>query len=137
MCDFLPVNPPIGRALAFIAIQGDRNASGVVNTEAHVVAMAEVELRQIAMKMALAAMLIDAFHPAIEDREVAFDVGGIGIVPHIFIGVVLDALMLGELAAASGIKDSLIGQQVALATDIAAHKGAMFSTVAHSGPVDK
>jgi hypothetical protein len=36
------------------------------------VRVAEIEFRQIAMQMLLAAMLIDAFHAALKDRKEAF-----------------------------------------------------------------
>ena len=45
----------------------------VVHAELGAVAVAEIELRQIAVQMLFAAMLIDALHAALEDREEAFD----------------------------------------------------------------
>lgn len=39
--------------------------------------VAEVELREIPVEMFLLAMLVDALHPALEDRIVAFDRVGV------------------------------------------------------------
>ena len=45
------------------------------------------------MQMALAAMLIDALHAALEDRKVAFNGVGVDDPTHVFANAVIDGLM--------------------------------------------
>lgn len=48
-------------------------ALSVVDFESDTVVVAEVELSKVAVQVLLAAVLIDALHAALEDREVALD----------------------------------------------------------------
>jgi hypothetical protein len=48
------------------------------------------------MQMLLAAPLIDAPHPAFEDREIALDGVGVDFTTAIFANAVLDPLVIGE-----------------------------------------
>lgn len=66
-------NPPIGKAL--VASSGKKlfRAFGIRNLQCGATIVAEVESREVAVKMGFAAMLIDADHAALEDREHAFD----------------------------------------------------------------
>ena len=48
----------------------------IIYAKPDAIAIAEIKLRKIAVQMLLAAMLVDAFHAALEDRIVAFN--GIG-----------------------------------------------------------
>ena len=68
---------PIGEPLADDALNGARGTLYVIYAQPDAVAIAEIELRQIAVQMLLAAMLVDALHAALEDRVVAFD--GVGV----------------------------------------------------------
>ena len=67
----------IGKATALCALQGTRGAGNVIHAKFFAVAVAEIELGQIAVKVRFADMLIHAINAAFEDREKAFDgVGG-------------------------------------------------------------
>ena len=68
-----PANPPIGEALAFDAAQSAIRALGIVHAKAGTVRIAEVELGKVAVQMFFAAMLIDAFHAALEHAEIVLD----------------------------------------------------------------
>jgi len=49
-----------------------RRTVAIVVAKLNPMIVAEIIFRQIPMQMLLAAMLIDAFHPAFEDRKIAF-----------------------------------------------------------------
>lgn len=71
------VNPPIGKALTDNALQGHVSAFGVVIAVGDAVSITEVKFSQIARKVLLSAMLVDAAHTALEDAKEAFNgVGG-------------------------------------------------------------
>ena len=65
----------------------------VVYAKPNAVTIAEIELGKIAVQMPLAAMLIDAFHAALEDAVVTFNCIGMDRTADIFIGLVVDTLM--------------------------------------------
>ena len=93
---------PIGQPLADDALHGAGGALHVIYAEPNAIAIAEIELRQIAVQMLLAAMLVDALHAALEDRVVAFD--GVGAdddrsassYADVFLVAVLDGLVARE-----------------------------------------
>jgi hypothetical protein len=58
--------------LARCVLHGKRGTFPVIEAETNAVIVAEVVFRQIAVQMLLGAVLIDAAHPALEDREIAF-----------------------------------------------------------------
>lgn len=60
-------SPPIGQPLAYRATDRAIGALAVVNPELGAVAVAEIELCQIAVQVLLGAMLVDALHAALED----------------------------------------------------------------------
>jgi hypothetical protein len=66
------VRPPIGKALALNALESLLGAVRVVNFQRSAVAVAEIELCQIAVKMGLAAMRYTPFMP-LEDAEITPD----------------------------------------------------------------
>jgi len=63
---------PVHEALAFHASDRCERAVDVTDTERDTMIVPEIVFGQIAMQVLLFAMLIDAAHPALEDREVAF-----------------------------------------------------------------
>ena len=67
----------ISEALPNDATQRAVGAGHGVNAKLDAVAVAEIELREIAML--LLAVLIDALHAALENRVVAFDGIGVGV----------------------------------------------------------
>src|SRR3954470_12574807 len=70
------------------------------------------------MQVLLAAMLVDAFHAALEDREIAFDRVGADVAANMFFLAVIDSLMAGEFGTDCFVPRCLIRHQIALATNI-------------------
>jgi hypothetical protein len=67
----------VGQPLAFDALQGAVAARDVANAKRNAVVVTKIKLGQIAVKMLLAAVLVDTDHAALEDVVVAFNgVGG-------------------------------------------------------------
>ena len=66
------VRLPVHQPLAFNATDRGEGAVDVTVAERHAVIVAVVELGEIAVKVFLFAMLINAAHAALEDREIAF-----------------------------------------------------------------
>ena len=76
----------------------------IVDSEADAVRIAEIELGEVAVKVTLGAMLIDAYHAALEDREEALDgvhvgLGAIGKLAHPFLVNVLHGVVAVEATA--------------------------------------
>ena len=65
------VSPPVGQALIVHSVGGDAGALLVMNSKLAAVVIAEGELVEITLKVLLAAVLVDASHPALEDAEEA------------------------------------------------------------------
>ena len=86
------VRPSIGQALADDASGQIFGAHGVVNAKQSVV-MAEIKLRQITVQMLFGAVLVGAAHPALEDREIAFDRVGGHVAANVFVGGVFHGLV--------------------------------------------
>lgn len=71
----------VGKPLALDPHDGQIGAGAVANTNRHAVAVPEVEFGQIAVKMDLGNMLVDAIDAALEDREVPLGGVGVGVPP--------------------------------------------------------
>ena len=67
----------IGEALPNEAGQHEIRALYVIYAEANAVAIAEAKFREITVKVLFLAVLVNAFHAALENRIVAFN--GIGV----------------------------------------------------------
>jgi len=67
------VRPPISQALAGQAAKRITAPLTIIATEAFAVAVAEIELGNVAVKVLLRAMLIDTLHAAFEDRKELLD----------------------------------------------------------------
>src|SRR5437870_2377608 len=78
---------------------GQQNVSPrrVVDPVRLTVGIAEIKLRQIAVKMLLAAPLVDAAHPALEDREIALDGVGVNVAKAVHALAVTHHAMGGEM----------------------------------------
>ena len=74
----------IGEALALTTSYCRNGAVFVIVPKRGTVIIAEVKFREITVQMLLATMLVDAAHPAFEDREAAFDRNGVNVVAHVF-----------------------------------------------------
>ena len=80
----------IGEPLAFDAEQSAGGASSIINAKLDAIAIAEIELGEIAVQMPLVTMLVDASHPALEHREETLDRIGVHVAAHVFLGAVID-----------------------------------------------
>ncbi len=67
----------IGEPLADDTHKGALGTLHVIYAKPNAVAIAEIEFAQIAVQMALAAMLVNALHAALEDRVIALK--GVGV----------------------------------------------------------
>src|SRR5882672_3225190 len=72
----------IGKPLAFYPAQKNFRALRVFDSESLAIAVSEIELGEIAIQMVSGAMLVHAFHAALEDRKESFY--GIGMDSAIF-----------------------------------------------------
>src|SRR6202051_995213 len=97
----------IGQPLADSALNRAGGALNVIYAEPNAVAISEIELRQIAVQMLLLAMLVDAFHAALEDRIVALNGVGRNIVADVFLGLVVHGVVAEKLAAQPAIQRGL------------------------------
>ena len=104
----------IGEPLANDTLEHRIGAVRVVVAEGDTVAVAEIELCQIALQMLLAAMLVDATHPALEDRKEAFDRIGMDAAASVLAALVVDAQVVGEFLAGGLVPARLIGEEVTL-----------------------
>src|SRR5690348_2267037 len=73
--------------------------------------------------MLLRAMLVDAEHAALEDREVAFnrvgcDLATAATLANVLLGGVVDRFVFGELAARPDVGGVFVGMQDALARGV-------------------
>src|SRR5579883_54 len=71
------VRRPIGQALADDALHGAFGALHVIYAQPNAIAIAEVELRKVAVQVLFLAMLIDTLHAALKNRVVALN--GVGV----------------------------------------------------------
>jgi hypothetical protein len=74
----------IGKTLSDDSLDRPFGALHVVNTEPDVIAVPEIILGKISVQMLLAAMLVDAFHAALEDRIIAFNGVGVNLAANVF-----------------------------------------------------
>src|ERR1700730_11292070 len=91
------------------ALQRAFGALCIVNAKLHAVVIAKIELGDVAMQMLLAAMLVDAFHAALENRIVAFYRVRVDRAAHVFIGLMAYAFMAREVLAERKISAAFVG----------------------------
>jgi hypothetical protein len=88
----------VGRPPALGRLDGRDGAVRVVEVHEGAVVGAEVELRELAVQVLLRAVLVDAPHPALEDREHALDGAGVDLSADVVLaGRVPDRLARREL----------------------------------------
>jgi hypothetical protein len=74
-------------------------ARSVSSTPRRTVAVAKVKFRKIAVQMLLIAVLINAFHAALENTEITFDGVRVYVIANVFFSLVADALMARKVVA--------------------------------------
>ncbi len=82
-----------------------------MDAELDVVVLAESELVQIPLKVLLAAVLVDASHAALKHAEEAFDRVGGHVTTRVFLGPVVDGLMVANSALQAGVQAAFVGVQ--------------------------
>lgn len=110
----------IRQALALCAFERKGSALHVVHAKLLAVAVAEIELAQIAMQMGFAHVLINAVHAAFQDREESFYGVGVSVAAHVFVGIVLDGAVRCKIPADGGKRCFLIGHELAFGRSMAA-----------------
>lgn len=93
------------------------------NTEARPVRVTEIEFGQIPLQVRFRDVLINAIDAPLEDGKVAFDGIGEGIAPHVFLGGMIDGLVVGERAPDRGIDQRLIAHKPAVRMGMAGDDG--------------
>ena len=96
----------------------------VIEAQLDPVIVAVVVLGQIPMQVLFAAVLVDAAHPALEDREHALGRVGTHVAADILTGQIRDLLVRRELGADFGLEAALVCVQPTLAGDVPAHNPA-------------
>src|ERR1700732_180063 len=86
------------------------------------------------MQMMLVAVLVDTLHPALEDREIAFnrvrsDQAAILGLTGIFLGGMVDGFMAGEPRPDVPISAQFVGHQCALGVGVGEDGGAQFASL--------
>jgi hypothetical protein len=108
-----PTNCSIGQALANRTEQDAISAVGIANAQADAVVIAEVEFSHVAAQVGLRAMLVDALHPALEDRIEAFHGVGVDVaVANVFACGVAGEIVSREVLVDSAILASIVGHDV-------------------------
>jgi hypothetical protein len=103
----------IGEPLTHDTGKDVRGTAHVASAQGYAVVVAEIKLSEIAVKVLLIAMLIDATHAALEHRELALDGVGVNdlvtLIADVFFGAVLGAVVAGEGLANLSVEAALIG----------------------------
>ena len=100
---------PISEALAFHSLDRGECAINVAVAEGGAVIVPEIKFRKIAVKMFFLAVLIDALHPAFEDRECALNRIGVNIAANIFASGMLHGFMRGKMLIGTEVETAFIG----------------------------
>src|ERR1700683_1954491 len=112
------VSLPIGEPLSDNSFHRSRGALHVIYAKPNAVAIAEIELRQIAVQVLFLAVLINALHAALKDREVAFDRVGMHDATNVFVGRVSDGLVLPIFVAKLGVAGRFVAHDERFLGDI-------------------
>jgi hypothetical protein len=109
---------PIREPLPFDSVECPNRPLLVVNAKRNARVVPEIELRQIPVQMLFGAMLVDAMHAALKDAEHAFDGVRVGIAAHVFVGTVVDRLVVRELGTDLRIEAAFVGIENRLAMHV-------------------
>jgi hypothetical protein len=115
------VSRSIGKPLADDAKKRLIGAGLIVHAERDAVIVAEIELGEVAVQVLLRAMLVDALHPALEDRKVALNGVRMHIAANILAKGMPDGLMTGRMGRDVAVEAALIGMDVRFAGAVLRH----------------
>jgi hypothetical protein len=135
----------VREALAHDSFRRALGAFHVVHAKPNAIVIPEIEFGQVAVQVFFLAVLVDAFHAALENREVAF--GGIGVNGHglaarkhfdvgiadVLFVTVVDRVMHAEPLSGLGVPASLIGHEHVFLGDVGPEH---FAKGAAGGAVD-
>src|SRR6266852_3067713 len=112
------VRRSIRQPLADDAFHGTFGALNVIYAKSDAVAISKVELCEISVQVLLFAMLVDAFHAALENAVEAFNGISVDVVANTFRFTVVDSFMAGELCANFKILTTFISHQSGFFGDV-------------------
>jgi hypothetical protein len=93
------ISRSIGQPLSDYATQRLLCSGNVIHAERNAVRIAEIKLAQISVEVLLFAMLINAFHAALEDRIEAFNGVGVCLAANVFVFAVVTVSWLAKSGA--------------------------------------
>lgn len=100
---------PVKHSFPYDPVKGEVSTRGVVHVQRRAVVVTELVLRQIAVQVLLAAVLVHALHAALEDAEVALDGVRVDIAAHVFTGLVGGEVVAREVLADAGVVAGFVG----------------------------
>jgi hypothetical protein len=112
----------VGQATTPSAFQDQVGTGGVIDAKLHPIGVPEIKLRQVAMQVRFANMLVDAIDAALKDGVIAFNGIGVDVATYIFLHSVVHGAMLGELPADTGVDWAFIGHKPGIAVDMASNQ---------------
>ena len=133
----LPISRLIGEPLADDTPKHTVGASLVIDAVGNALIIPEIELREIAVKMFLSTVLIDALHSALEDRKVALDGVGVNVATPVFTAIMADHAVFGEILANRIVLACFISHQPRFTGEVLIHQrpdGAGFEVVYDHAP---
>src|SRR5882672_2569727 len=113
----------IGEPLALNSAQQNLGALHVLDAKRLAIAVAEIELRKVAVQVIVGAVLIDTLHAAFEDREESLD--GVGMQSvigprHILSALVMHDAVPSEFPAYQGVGVVFVGHELSFAGNVLA-----------------
>lgn len=118
----LSISRSIGQPPPHNTTKGAFGAIFIFDAKGHAVAVPEIILCKISVQMVFTAMLVDAFHAALEDRKVAFDGVGVDRPAPVFAFIVTDNTVAGELTPDLGVVGRFVGHQMGLTIEVLAYQ---------------
>ena len=119
----LPMSRLIGETPTDDTTKGTLSASLIFDSDCAPMAISEIKLGKVAVKMLFPAVLIDALHAALEDAEKALDGIGVNWAKTIFTAIVAHNVVLREVVNEVAIVPCLIGHDPRLGGNMLAENG--------------
>ena len=115
------MRPSISKALADDAFSRKFGAHKIIHAERGACVVTKIELREIAVQMLLAAVLINALHAALKNREVAFNRISGHVAANVFLATMIYSFVAGKFSAKLFVPSRLIGHEAGFAGNVIAH----------------